>query len=513
MFVYLLWKGSGLIASPKRIETRSQRSSEVNDEVIVLRIAKLIRRGERETASLIYSKAVSGTAAEKSIQEDKIKRIVSHAYQLSNVANILDFITSELNEPRQISIWLDVLLENMKIDNHLASIEGLQLGRITQRFVSNLKALKLNEDYLELLDKKTKDALIEPTSRLVTEWVKSIQSGYDGPVITTAIEYPLTFDSVIQQLISEAVASKSKNESETSFFERSKRTIDFINRIPWLTTTIDALVQFNETMYTTNSNLKTMSEDIMLAYSVKKLATSVVKAELPLQYQNKLQEMINNVPVRVKNLVWNPYVFIYKTDEPTTGMAKFISSNRTNIFSSNKRLTQFNESDTAIESSSKWILEPVNFADQFRIQNKETGEYLYSDDGSSLEGFPNKRSVFTHKLDYSSDINSLGDRLVWVLTLVDQTVGDGFLIMNLHWKEYLDNQDTPLNQVYTWKNQSNPPDSARHWIISDRISHQKSDLKGKHLVCFFDSLATEREGMNNQIELKHPLCALVVVSF
>lgn len=76
----------------------------------------------------------------------------------------------------------------MKRNGHLASIEGLHLKHAIER-VATLYPNRDSDrktDELELLIEEISSYLIEPTKRLVTEWVNSIQSGNDSSVITTA---------------------------------------------------------------------------------------------------------------------------------------------------------------------------------------------------------------------------------------------------------------------------------------------------------------------------------------
>lgn len=166
-------------------------------------------------------------------------------------------------------------------------------------------------------------------------------------------------------------------------------------------------------------------------------------------------------------------------------------------------------SDTTDERS-LWVLEPINNADQFRMKNQESGEYLYADNDKSPEEFPNKRLVFTHKLENGSDVNNhnLADRLVWVVTPVIGTNANRFTIKNLHFKEYLDSHEEPTenpwnsdegNNVHTWKDKVDPPASVKDWVISLRGTPESQPEA--RLVCFYDN-ATQEHGKN---KLKHGL--------
>lgn len=387
--------------------------------------------------------------------------------------------------------------------NHLASIEGLHFEHVAKSAIeARLQVLNKNdhhqEDRLHLLVDTISNDLIEPTQRLIAEWAKSIQSGNDRLVISAAINYRVEFISIIPQLIPMAISFNYLNsESNAHFAERCEKTIDFILRIP-PSTIIDALYHLNQTLHNIEPHYISMSERMMLTYTVKDLEVYVeTSVEFQLTNQQILTELTNQIILRIRKIVWDPYVYIYKQYTTKGGIRKFMASQKSKIYSSNKKFTLFYESNTTHESS-QWILEPINNADLFRIKNKESGEYLYADDVSLVWGYSNKRSVFTYKLEYGSDINnnSLDNRTVWVITPVfGNNKAVRFTIMNLHWKEYMDGHEARFNEVHTWKNKMNPPKSARDWIISDGSDSQMNELKETRLVCFFDSSATLREGI------------------
>lgn len=473
-------------------EFQSRRRRSTKDDALFSIIANLIGQGKRQAAFLIYSKAIEidGTPAFLIDYRTKlIKRIISNAYQQNQVAKILDFITFELNDSTQVCLWMNALFETMKEKENLATMGALYLGRSLQRIrllhVLTQKSDREQECDLRLLADTISKTLIQPTEQLVNDLAKSIVSDNNNQVIAAATDYPVAFDSIVHQLISIAVSSNNTyNERDGHLARRfRKKPFDFITRIPSLTTAIDALVFLNQTLG--KSNINGMSKETILVHSIKKMEIKIKNAnDLPFHYKRKFSELKNQIPLSNQRLAGVPYVFIYKIDKTKEDLRKFVSSKK-------KKFTHY--SDTTDEGS-MWILEPVNSINQYRIKNQESGEYLYADDNISLDGFPNKRSVFTYNLSNGSDINT--DSLIWVLNSVNGTKSERFTIMNLHWKEFLDSQkdQSPWNedgQVYTLKDKVNCPESAQEWIISSGGPYERPEAR---LVCFFDSLATQNQG-------------------
>lgn len=469
-----------------------------------MRIASYLREKNRAAAFAIYSELIEKMSVTANERKQFIEKIVSDSFLTFSIEELIDFITLELNDPEEKCLWLNTIFLNLenRFTESVPTLAGLRLARSTKR-IAHLFRDSNGICSLEEAAKKMSDELIKHS--VIIAIANGILQGFEFTIRQIFGEFrknPMVFDSIMEKLIPMIVSSNIYTKPGelygrlSSFNRRCIIALDILHALDAhyfenpSTIPIDGFFYVSQTLQNVEPQFLLTSKRITMFDEVDAMlndATFDEMKHLPIQYQQKLTEVRKEIPLQIQRIVGDSEVFIYKIGNLNNQIRKFMTANKLKRSSSNKGITSFEESDTTNESS-QWILEPINNVNHYRIKNKESGEYLYSDDDNTLDGFPNKRTVFTYKLDNETDINSLGNRTIWEVTTQNYQ-RDQYVIKNLHWNEYMDSHNYPLNKVYTWKDENSPPETASQWMIS--VAH-KNKLR---LVCYFDSLATQREGI------------------
>ena len=324
--------------------------------------------------------------------EDKkvIKEIGRKGYAKDrlNIESVVEFLLNAIPDSawkRELFIiGFNTLYDLMKTNSHLVTTEAFNMVYNVKKILSTIDSFDVDE-VIELELQRMRTWTTEVNNQFVNAWKKKFNEKNISSIIEAAKEFPLSFHSVVEELITGIAGKLEWGPGNGDLYNRIKQILNFIERIPSVKTTVHALDVFHRIVREKQAWLLPLSEGIVLAYTIKNVEAKDQITSAQIETLNAIKSHLSS---RIQAIVWNPYVNIMIVDSSVTYY--ICATNDTFDSDNHQRIVRPLLSNST--DGCKWRIDDEDKGPYFRIRNYHyNNEEMYS----SAKIVGDKRRVFT----------------------------------------------------------------------------------------------------------------------